>query len=341
MSASRFSDAVGPSLIALLSSVCLLLAAGGGSAQTEKERTPGARAESKSKLTRAAATSATPSADGTFEQSRVVRAEELMQAGRWAEAAAQWEVLTLMRPERQEYASQLALTRDRANRMATESISAAAEARRRGDLQRATTLYLRALSAEPHNATAATALREIEQSQASRSYFNHAQRGGGAGRAMTAAHAPYTKDRQELDMATMLLHQGDYDASVQSLQRYLKRFPQDEAGKRALRDAYAALGKQRIDEGKKEEGIAYLEKARALNGGSELASTVQTSRKDMAQDYYEQGLRLQRTDLDAAIRLWERALEYDPGHAQARFRLEQGRRMQQTVRTAPATSSQP
>ena len=138
-------------------------------------------------------------------------------------------------------------------------------------------------------------------------------------------------------MAIMLFHQGDYAVSVQSLQSYLKRYPQDEMGKRALRDAYAALGKQRIEQGKKEEGVGYLEKARAVksNGSADLDGTVQAARKDLAQDYYEQGLRLQRADLEAAIRLWERALEYDPGHGQARLRLAQGRRMQQSLQSLP------
>jgi tetratricopeptide (TPR) repeat protein len=117
----------------------------------------------------------------------------------------------------------------------------------------------------------------------------------------------------------------------------LKRYPQDEIGKRALRDAYAALGKQRIEQGKKEEGVSYLEKARATksSGSADLDGTVQAARKDLAQDYYEQGLRVQRTDLEAAIRLWERALEYDPGHAQAKLRLAQGRRMQQSLQSLP------
>jgi tetratricopeptide (TPR) repeat protein len=335
MSPHRSSGAVvltrHPPLLASL----LVLAACGAVPPMPSEPAPVVKAEPMPQ--RPAPAPAVPSEDSAFEQRKRRQAEEAMQAGRWAEAAAQWEVLTLLRPERGEYTRKLTEAQSRAASLASESVAAAAEARRRGDLQRATTLYLKGLSADPQNATAASALRELEQAQSSRAYFNHATRPAGAARTLRASSAPYSKERQELDMAVMLFHQGDYGASVQSLQAYLKRYPQDEIGKRALRDAYAALGKQRIEQGKKEEGVSYLEKARATksSGSADLDGTVQAARKDLAQDYYEQGLRVQRTDLEAAIRLWERALEYDPGHAQAKLRLAQGRRMQQSLQSLP------
>ena len=284
-----------------------------------------------------------PPPDSNFEQSKRLQAEELMQSGRLAEAADQWEILTLLRPARAEYASKLTEARSRATKQASDSLVAAGEARKRGDLQRATTLYLKALSAEPHNAAAIQALRELDREQSHRAYFNHATLGTGGARATRAPRAPYSSDRQEIDAAVLLLHQGDFDASLQTVQNYLKRYPNDDMGKRTLRDAYAALGKQRIEQGKKEEGVRYLEKARAIKsaGSADLDSTVQAARKDLAQDYYEQGLRMQRTDLGAAIRLWERSLEYDPRHAQARLQVEQAQRVQRSLKSIPEVNSTP
>ena len=281
-----------------------------------------------------------PLADSASEQRWRGQAEELMKAGRWAEAAARWEILTLLRPQQGDYASSLAKTQGRARSEARDNLAAATEARKRGDLQHAAMLCLKALIADPQSTEAAHALRELEREQAHRLYFNHAAIGV---RPTRAAHAPYSADRQELDTGVMLLHQGDYGASVQSLQNYVKRDPRDDMGKRALRDAYAALGKQRIEQGKKEEGLSYLEKARATksNGSTSLDSAVQAARKDLARDYYEQGLRMQRTDLDAAIRLWERSLEYDSTNAQARIRLDQAQRMQKNLQAIPGASSKP
>ncbi len=330
---------------AVLSSPCLLLALAGCGEVTQRTNEPAttvvnAEATPEPVLVRPRSASAPSSADNTFEQRRQKEAEELTQANRWAGAAAQWEILTLLRPERSEYASKLAEAQSHASSQAGESVAAAAEARKRGELQRSTLLYLKALRADPYNAAADQALRDLERQQSHRLYFNHLASPASGARATRTAAAPYSTDHQELDTGVMLLHQGDYSGSVQALQSYVKREPQDDTGKRALRDAYAALGKQRIEQGKKEEGIGYLEKARATKagGGANLDSTLQAARKDMAQDYYEQGLRIQRTDLQAAIGLWERSLEYDPGHAQARLRLDQAKRMQRNLQTIPGTN---
>ena len=327
----------------LLLGALLVLPACGGLAPSTGEPEAVVNAEPDASLVRPPPAPTMAAADSAFEQRTRQQAEELMQAARWMNAAARWEILTLLRPEYAEYAGKLNEARSRAANQASERLVPAAEARKRGDLPRAATLYLNALSADPYNATAAQVLRELEREQSHRAYFSHAPGAAGGTSGTRAIRAPYSADRQELDTGVMLLHQGDYSASVQALQSYLKRYPQDDVGKRTLREAYAALGKQRIELGKKEEGLGYLEKARTTksNGGADLDSTVQTARKDLAQDYYEQGLRLQRTDLDAAIRLWERSLQYDPGHAQARLRLDQARRMQRNLQTIPGASSKP
>jgi tetratricopeptide (TPR) repeat protein len=333
---------------AVLSSQCLLLALAGCGGVTQRTSEPvptavSAESTPEPALVKHRPPSTLSTVDSAFEQRRLKEAEELTQANRWAEAAAQWEILTLLRPERSEYASKLTEAQSRASSNASENLTAAAEARKRGDLQRATLLYLKALRADPYNAAADQALRDLERQQSHRLYFNHLASTASGARATRTAAAPYSTDHQELDTGVMLLHQGDYNGSVQALQSYVKREPQDETGKRALRDAYAALGRQRIEQGKKEEGIGYLEKARATKaaGSANLDSTLQAVRKDMAQDYYEQGLRMQRTDLQAAIGLWERSLEYDPGHAQARLRLDQAKRMQRNLQTIPGARSTP
>jgi hypothetical protein len=42
-------------------------------------------------------------------------------------------------------------------------------------------------------------------------------------------------------------------------------------------------------------------------------------------------VRIQRSDLSGAIRLWEQALQYDPDHTQAQRRLKQARQMERNL----------
>ncbi len=240
----------------------------------------------------------------------------------------------------------LADARAQAASTAASNLEAANEARRKGETERATLLYLKALRADPENVAAAQALRELDREQPRKSNMNpyarmmYGERVRSTSSESRSASMPRSSERADLDTGILLFNQGDYVSSIQTLQEYLRRYPQDDLGKRTLRDAYLALANQRVQEGNKEEALANLEKARKVpapqSSAPQLPGAIQSLRKDLAEDYYQQGLRVQRKDLKAAIRLWELALQYDPAHAQASVRLQQARRMQQTLESIPS-----
>jgi tetratricopeptide (TPR) repeat protein len=270
-----------------------------------------------------------------------------MQEGRWAEAVPHWEVLHLLHPDQSAYANKLAETQSLASHAAAEHLQAAQQARQQGQTERAAVLYLKALSADPGNAEAAQGLRDIEKESARKAYAGAAGRGGNSETVMRSgskpAPLPSATERRDLDSAIMLLHQGDYSAAVQTLESYLRKYPRDDLGRRTLQDAYVELARRRAQEGKKEEALAYLEKAHDLRDKSspELTRSIQSLYKEIAEDYYQQGLRAQPTNLGEAIRLWEECLKYNPDHVQAARRLERARRMEQNLRSIPDSSSTP
>jgi len=283
-----------------------------------------------------------PPTELPLEQRERETAERLMQEGRWTEAIPHWEVLELLRPDQPAYAKKLADAKSRAAAAATEHLQQARQARQQGQNDRAFVLYLKVLSANPDNAEAAQALREIEKDSTRRAYVGALSRGGnneamaGIRRGSNGPPPPSAAERGELDSAVALLHQGDAAASAQALEGYVRKNPRDDLGKRTLQDAYVELSRQRNQEGKKEEALAYLDKAQALREGKSnpgLARSIQSLRKEIAEDYYQQGLRTERTDLSEAISAWEKTLKYDPDHPLAAQRLERARRMQQNLRS--------
>jgi tetratricopeptide (TPR) repeat protein len=293
--------------------------------------------------------SATPisaSKDLAWEQQRREHADDLMGESRWSEAATEWEILAVLRPGNSEYEKKLADSRAQSASAATSNLEAANEARRKGENERATLLYLKALRADPENVAAAQALRELDREQPRKSNMNpyarmmYGERVRSTSSESRSASMPRSSERADLDTGILLFNQGDYVSSIQTLQEYLRRYPQDDLGKRTLRDAYLALANQRVQEGNKEEALANLEKARKVpapqSSAPQLPGAIQSLRKELAEDYYQQGLRAQRKDLKAAIRLWELALQYDPAHAQASVHLQQARRMQQTLEAIPS-----
>ena len=263
-----------------------------------------------------------------------------MRDGRWNEAVLDWEVLVLLRPSNKEYEENLATARSKGEKAAAALTASASEARRQGEIERAAVLYLKALTADRQNAAAIQALRQIDQER---------PRSGGPGQSARSAQgdktrlsmsdtrsaaASSTSERMGLEPGIMMYNQGDFESSIQTLQEYLQRSPQNDMARKALTDAYAALGNRRMQEGKKEEALTYLEKARKLQGkksNPDLSQSIQSARKQLGDDYYQQGLRAQRTNLAEAARLFQKALEYDPGNSQATVRLQQTRRMQENL----------
>jgi tetratricopeptide (TPR) repeat protein len=278
-----------------------------------------------------------------LDQRERERAQTLMQENRHAEAAQHWEVLQLLHPEQPAYTEKLAEARSRATLAAAHHVQDAQRARGQGQTERAAALYLRALSADPANADAAQGLREIQSESDRRAYAGAPrgnaetpQRGG-------SRSAPSAAERRDLDSGIMLLHQGDSAAAVQALESYLRRYPRDDLGRRTLQDAYAEQARRLTQDGKKEQALAELEKALELRDKSspELTRSVQSRRKDVAEDYYQQALRVQYTNLSQAISLFEKCLKYDPEHVQAARRLEQTRRMQENLRSIPDAGTTP
>ena len=119
-----------------------------------------------------------PVPESPLEHQERERAQLLMHEGRWAEASTHWEILLLLRPDQQDYVKELAEARSRSSRAAAEYLQEAEQARSQGQTNRATTLYLKALSAEPGNDKAAQALRDMERERARKANFGPSVRGG-------------------------------------------------------------------------------------------------------------------------------------------------------------------
>lgn len=274
-----------------------------------------------------------------LEQRHRDKALALTRDERWSDAEIQWQILALLRPEVREYGERAEEARRRLKGESDARLQAAAEARRRGNAEQASLLYLKALNLDPGNAAALQALRQIERERAPRG--NHARSGRVAAMpkpqreaaAAKAAPAPYPNERRDLDYGVMLYHQGEYAASIRALEAYLRNSPRDDLGRRYLAQACVQFGQQQLQQGRKEESLALFDKAAAADPREteSLRGTIAALRKSLADDAYQQGLRAYNTDIRLAIAHWERSLKYDPNHLQAGMRLRQARQAERNL----------
>jgi hypothetical protein len=121
---------------------------------------------------------AKPVPESPLEHQERERAQVLMHEGRWVEASTHWEILLLLRPDQQDYVKELVEARSRSGRAAAAYLEEAEQARSQGRTNRATTLYLKVLSAEPSNDKAAQALRDMERERARKANFGTSVPGG-------------------------------------------------------------------------------------------------------------------------------------------------------------------
>lgn len=117
-----------------------------------------------------------PSPADALEARHHERAQVYARERNWADALVQWELLSLLKPNVQEYRDAVAETRKRIRDAGASLTSAAEQARRQGNLDQAALLYLRVLNVDRENAAAAQALREIEAERTRRSFINRPPR---------------------------------------------------------------------------------------------------------------------------------------------------------------------
>jgi tetratricopeptide (TPR) repeat protein len=179
------------------------------------------------------------------------RALALARQGRLAEAALVWEVLATIRPKVAEYRERGAEVQRQIDAAVADRLQKGAQAAARGQAEVATQHYLQALSLQPQNAQAADALRGLERERIKRSNLGKLSRITLTRRANAEAEmAPSAEagtvtarpseggDSNELEHASLLASQGEYDEAIALLERRLRANRRDDATRALLADVY-------------------------------------------------------------------------------------------------------
>ena len=266
------------------------------------------------------------------------RALTLMRDGSLADAALQWEILTLLEPDTQEYRRRLDETRALISKATAEHLRTAEKAMDQGQTEQASLAYLKVLAVNPLNQTAAQGLRALEQEKLRTGQLARVPRiAMPTGTIPRTRPAPTTEanERRDLDLGVMLYRQRDYPGSIRVLGKYLQDYPADGLARQYLAETHIQQGRLLVQQGKKEEALASFEKAQRLDEPDtpELINQIRALKKNLAEEYYQQGLRVYQTDLTKAMQHWQRSLQYDPNHVQAGVRLEQSRQIQKKLKT--------
>lgn len=132
-----------------------------------------------------------------------------------------------------------------------------------------------------------------------------------------------------LDQAIAMVKAGTYLNLIEYAESYLARHPEDDKAMELLALSHERAGLALYREGKLRESLRHLEFAVAYKGDSVGSSNVALAdvKSRLANEAFEQGVRVFRQDVSQAIIYWEETLTYDPGHAKAKLYLSKSYRI--------------
>lgn len=144
----------------------------------------------------------------------------------------------MLRPDVAEYRERLAETQRLIDAAVAERLPGAAQTSRRGELDAANRQYLAILALQPQNETAAEALRAIERERNKRNYLGKFSRQTLTRRAAVEAEVPASASRNDIEHASLLADDGEYDDAISLLERRTTADRKDDATRRLLASVY-------------------------------------------------------------------------------------------------------
>jgi tetratricopeptide (TPR) repeat protein len=247
--------------------------------------------------------------------------------------------------------------RNEIRRQVRESLEAGRGALRAGDSAKASTAFLRVLALEPRNAEAARTLRDIDRQNMARAQAGRASRvrvedlfadaraakvapPAASAPAATAAPAPVAagNDAFDVDQRLAMLSAGDTAGALRELKAWVDAHPRDRAARQRIGAAVAERAKELEVRGQRELALGLYEQALVLRGEpmAEWSAKIAALKKTVGGDYYNDGVKLMRTDLNGAVKAFETSVKYDPMNANAQSRLRDAKAAQSKLSRMPA-----
>lgn len=260
-------------------------------------------------------------------------------------ALIQWKILQTLQPDEPEYSKRIRDLEDLINREIQARTNEGKQAAAQDNPAGAKHAWLSVLALDPHNQTALQVLRAIEEQRVKSIQATNTAH---VRRIATSKNGDRPAEERNqadyyLEMGIHLFEERDWQGSQREIEKYLGAYPDDPKARTVLARVHQSMALELEKEGQLTAAAEHLDKAKALDKkvGKAEAGRAQKIKKELAEQFYQEALRLPRDNLDDAIVLLRKAVSFDPNHNKAKGRLDKTLQMQKKLKAISNATEKP
>lgn len=270
------------------------------------------------------------------------RAADAADAGQYSRAAYLYRLAAAEAPRDRTLPRNAAEMTERAADEAKSETARARAAAAKGDESAARKAYIDALMLDPSDGAAREALRKIEgetvlqKIAAFNARLHHQAEAAKAADDDDAPDPAPKLDKAGLDAmlseADGALARGDADALATALDHYGAAAARSGVSSKTIAREFFRRADTLRAKKQEEAALQVMQAGLAYDAPASKTAATKSLRERIAGAYYEQGVMVQRSDIDKAIVLYRKALAVDPDHAGAREKLDQAKLLRDRLR---------
>ena len=295
-------------------------------------------------------------------QHRIDVANQLFKQHAYYESLVQWKILRSIQPDNPQYKNRIRVLQALIKRRLRNHLNNAELALNKKDSKTAEWEFLKVLALDPNHAIA---IKEIKHIEAERAESKQARKTEKLRKKHILAlnntktteeysvenslddssedHSEGSSEDKEneqallyLDMGKELFNKKDWSASIREINKYLSSNPSDKDAINIATISHQKLSKMFEDRGHLEPAIQHMEDLIELNNADQLkkqkfSNKLTHLKQKLSANYYIEGVKVYRDNIDQAISYWKRAIAINPENEKAEIRLRKSEKMKKKL----------
>jgi len=249
-------------------------------------------------------------------------ANRLFKQKNYHESLIQWKILRTIQPHNLQYNNRIRVLQALIKRRLNIHLNTAKLALQKNDIKTAKHEYLKALALDPKQDIAINALKKITLSQLEK--------------IQTRKNNTTKNDLASfyLELGIVLFNKKDWHGSIREIKKYLNINPTDKPAIKLVSRASLNLSEQYEERGYLEPAVQLIEALIALDkpNAEKYTERLLHLKQRLSANYYIEGVKTYRDNLEQAIGYWERALKANPENEKAKIRLHKAQTRQKKLK---------